>query len=330
MMPQRFLLSALLALFAVAAPSHAWPASESTTGHLEWTTWGVDWEVKQNTGLALRNVTYGGERVMAKASMPVIRVKYVKEMRWWNPFSWFRSRATSGRCGPFQDRIAWRDLVPIVNCDGEKVCIRAFSREGVAWLEIGAYARIGAYHIYQAWYLSDDGELRPVMHSRGLSCNTDHHHHAYWRLDFDVAGNGLDQIFAFGEGDADTGWGPGWTKYTNEQNDLKKAAARRAWFIRDQPTGRGVWVLPGTGYTPLKDDGEADRFADKDVALRRNHRAEDEPWPFGARGHLGYDDDAEGIQEQDVVFWYIAHLPHEAAMGPTKWFSVGPVIRVAR
>jgi copper amine oxidase-like protein len=324
-LPGTFFAVLILSVHAFASSSSA----EQSSGHLNWTKWSFDWEVKQNTGLALRNVTYDGERVMAKASMPVIRVKYVKEMRWWNPFSWFRSRATSGRCGPFQDRIQWRDLVPIVNCNGQKVCIESFSGDGVAWLEIGAYARIGAYHIYQAWYLSDDGELRPVMHSRGLSCNTDHDHHPYWRLDFDVAGNGLDQIFVFDEGDVDKGWGPGWTKYTNEQNDLKKPVTRRVWFIRDEPTGRAVWILPGTGYSPLKNDGDPNRFADKDIGVRRNHRAEDEPWLFGARGHLGYDN-GESVQEQDVVFWYVAHLRHAAAMGPTQWFSVGPVIRVER
>ncbi|MFO0731898.1 MAG: hypothetical protein U0361_13095 [Nitrospiraceae bacterium] len=29
--------------------------------------------------------------------------------------------------------------------------------------------RIGEYHLYQSWHLSDDGEIRPVLQSRGLS-----------------------------------------------------------------------------------------------------------------------------------------------------------------
>ena len=42
------------------------------------------------------------------------------------------------------------------------------------------------------------------------------------------------------------------------------------------------------------------------------------------RGQLGYDEDNQGVQEQDIVFWYVAHLPHMAALGPTKWGSPWP------
>lgn len=270
------------------------------------------------------------KQVLAKASMPVLRVKYVKERIWWNPFTWFGSRADSGRCGPFQDRLRWQDLVPIVNCGDQKVCVESSTVKGMKWLELGIYARIGEYHIYQSWHLSEDGELRPVVQSRGLSCNTDHVHHPYWRFDFDINGNGMDQVFVRDDGGPDSGWGPGWKKYTNERNDVKHTATHRAWFIRDQLTGHGVWVLPGDGYAPLKDDGERDSFADLDVAIRRANPDEDLPWVFGARGQLGYDEDNQGVQEQDVVFWYVAHLPHMAALGPTKWLTLGPTLKIHR
>jgi hypothetical protein len=79
----------------------------------------------------------------------------------------------------------------------------------------------GNITLYQAWHLSDDGELRPVLHSRGLSCNPNHDHHPYWRFDFDINGNGMDQVFVHDEGSPNRGWGPGWRKYTNERNDVK-------------------------------------------------------------------------------------------------------------
>ena len=44
---------------------------------------------------------------------------------------------------------------------------------------------------------------------------------------------------------------------------------------------------------------------------------------FGARGQLG-DQDNQSVQEQDVVVWYVAHLPHMAALGPAKWLTLGP------
>ena len=315
-----------LGILTIPVTGSADPAAE----HVEWGRWALDYEVRENTGLTLRNVSYGGELVLGKASMPVVRVKYVKERVWWNPFTWFGSRADSGRCGPFQDRLRWQDLAPIVNCADNKLCIDSATVNGVKWLELGIYARIGEYHLYQAWHLSEDGEMRPVLHSRGLSCNTDHHHHPYWRLDFDVNGNGLDQVFVHDQGSPDNGWGPGWRKYTNERNDVKSPATQRVWFVRDQPTGHGVWILPGDGYLPLKDDGERDDFGDHDVAIRRASPTEDVPWTFGARGNLGYDEDNQGVQEQDVVVWYVAHLPHMAALGPTKWLTLGPTLKIQR
>lgn len=316
---------ALVLSLTVAGP--VW-AQESSSGHLDWESWKFDWEVSGNTGLALRTVTFKDELILGKASMPVLRVKYVKEQVWWNPFTWFGTRAETGRCGPFQDRISWTNIVPIDRCGGKKVCIRAHKMEGLGWLELGVYARIGEYHIYQAWFLSEDGEIHPVVQSRGLSCVTDHVHHPYWRLDFDVAGSGLDQVFERNEGAPDQGWGPGWRKYTNEINTFKQPWTNRVWYVRDHPTGHGVWVFPGYGYEPIKGDGERDDFSDRDVSVRRARSEEDTPWSFGARGELPLDRDHEGIQEQDIVFWYVAHLPHHAVMGPLAWLAAGPVIRV--
>ncbi len=303
--------------------------AEQTGGHLQWESWKLIWEVQGNTGLSLRQVTYLGQPVLTKASVPVIRVKYVKERKWYKPWTWFGSRAQTGRCGPFQDRIRWKNLVPVQDCGG-KVCIESYLLDGVKWLEIGAYARIGEYHLYQAWYLSEKGEIRPILQSRGLSCRTDHDHHAYWRLDFSLNGDKSNQAFVFTEGKADQGWGPGWRKYTNEVNDEKVPSAKRVWFVRDPHTGQGVWVIPGTGYTGLQGDGKRDRFSGLDVGVRRNWAWEDEPWIFGARGDLGYGANNDDIQEKDLVFWYVAHLPHLAALGPTTWLAVGPILKIQR
>lgn len=108
---RRMTFGLLLGLALLTLPPTG--SAETTAEHLEWGRWTLDYEVRDNTGLALRNVSYGGELVLGKASMPVVRVKYVKERVWWNPFTWFGSRADSGRCGPFQDRLRWQDLAPI-------------------------------------------------------------------------------------------------------------------------------------------------------------------------------------------------------------------------
>jgi hypothetical protein len=279
-------------------------AAAEHSGATQWGPWRFDWQVKDSAGLALRNVHYQGEQVIYKASMPVIRVQYDDD-----------------ECGPFADMIAWENMLEISSCDDRKVCQRSFSYDGQEWLEVGVLAQIGEYGIYQVWYLSDDGQLTPRMWSSGMQCDVSHNHHAYWRLDLDVAGAEGDRVFVYDRGAPNEGWGPGWHQYTGELNDRKDSATDRRWFVRDDGTGRGMWILPGP-------DGVADRFSTKDVGVRLYHHQEDAAWRFGARGHLGYDD-RERVDGRDIVFWYVAHLRHLVSQGPTDWHWVGPYLRVA-
>lgn len=270
----------LFCLVGVGAPAFAEPQS----GTMTWEKWTFGWEVYGNQSLVLSDVKYDGELVLLKASLPVIKVKYEREWPWYHPYSWFGIGRSTGRCGPFQDRITWKHLVPAPGCGGSKVCTRSFTAGGIKWLEVGVYARLGEYHLYHVWYLSEFGEIRPVLQSRGLSCNTNHRHHPYWRLDFSIAGEEDDQAFVYTDGVPDEGWGPGWHKYTNEVNAVKDPPRHRRWFVRDSQNGHGVWVLPGDGYPPLMNDGEPQScFSNQDVGVRLYHDEEDEEWVFGAR-----------------------------------------------
>ncbi len=319
-----FAMTVVLAL-SWSSLAHAQPRS----GHTDWLPWSFDWEVRGNTGLALRNVLYNGELVLHKASMPVIRVKYEKEWPIWHPYAWWPFRKfdftrRGGKCGPFQDRLSWGRFKKRPECGGRKVCIDSYFSNGVQWLEIGAFGEIGEYDLYQAWYLSQDGQLNVSVQSGGLSCHTDHDHHAYWRFDFAVKDKANDQVFVHDPAAPDSGWGAGWTKYTQELDTVKDAQGDRRWFVRDHTTGHGVWITPGIH------DGEADFFSDRDASPRLFKAAEDEPWIFGARRELEYNEE-EDIQETDIVFWYVAHLPHKLSAGafPTDAF-VGPTLQVHR
>ncbi len=296
-----------------ATPICATAQTEPHSGHTVWRGWIFDWEVKDSAGLSIRNVRYQNEQVIYKASMPVIRVRY-----------------DGNACGPYADRIDWLNLLNISNCGNKKICQRGYTdSSGRNWCELGLLAGIGAYRLYQVYYFSDDGYLQLRLWSRGLQCNADHDHHIYWRIDFDIGDALKDQVFVYDNNRPNIGWGAGWLKYTTELNDLKESATSRRWFVRDNATGHGCWILPGP-------DGSTDIFSTKDVAPRLYHGfSEDAPWPFGAGsfngvgGHLGYDN-GEDIQEKDVVFWYVAHLRHLAAQGQNQWHSVGPLIKVQR
>ena len=293
----------------------------------EWGKWHLQLEMKDAAGLAIKNVAYEGEQVLAKASLPVIRVKYVREWPAWDPRSWFGLGRSSGRCGPFEDRISPTTLIKNKNCDGNKLCTATHTLDSLQWLEVGVYAKIGQYHLYQAWYLSEDGRLYPSVQSWNLSCNTDHDHHAYWRLDFDIGGPDHDQVFVWDQQSVeDAGWGPGWRKYLTEIDDKKPAenSQDRVWFVRDYETDHGVWIIPGPH------DGRSGKFSDRDISVRKFYIDESSEWAFGARGDLDYLGD-EDIQETNSVFWYIAHLPHKAAEGdrPMRYW-MGPLLKIER
>ena len=284
--------------------------SVSTTfahsGHVNWGPWSFDWEVKDDAGLGIRQVKFQNELLIYKASMPVIRVKY-----------------DGDACGPYADRISWDSLVNISNCGGGKVCQETYSSGGHDWLEFGILAEIGEYRIYQVYYFTSDGWINAALWSRGLQCEINHAHHPYWRMDFDINGAASDQLFVRGDNIGNEGWGPGWHKYTNEQQAIKNPGQNTQWFVRDSPSNHGAWLIPGSN------DGTFDSFAAIDYAARRYHGNEDEPWQFGAFGDVGYNN-GESVEEQDDLVWYVAHLHHAASQGSGVWHQAGPWIFVSR
>lgn len=291
-------LSILFPVSAAAAP----PSGQTT-----WGPWSFSWVAgAQSAGLTIRNVRYQNELVIYKASMPVVRVQYA-----------------NNACGPYADLLSEYTLRPVSFCNNAEVCQRSFSSGGRQWLELGILTRLGQYRMYQVWYFSNDGYIQPHFFSRGLQCLIDHDHHPYWRIDFDINGAAADQIFVYDNNRPNQGWGPGWLKHDDEFNENRNPGTNRLWFVRDNNNAHGSWVLPGNA------DGTANAFSNKDAAGRRYRGAEDQTWPFGAWGHLGYLN-GESLAETDVVLWYVAHMPHAAAEGANVWHSVGPWLRVHR
>ncbi len=265
---------------------------------ISWNEWSFEWEVKDKAGLGLRKIRYKGTNYIYKASLPVIRVK-----------------SKNDDCGPYNDRIKPSNLAKFTDCNNQKVCAKTFSWDGTQWLDIRVGAHIGAYRIQQAWQLSRDGRIAARVWSRGVSCDTDHVHHPYWRIDFDVNGHDRNELWRQD--------GASWVVYTREKEDDKKPGRR--WLVRNSETGHAVWIIPG------QYDGKADWFSRDDLAVRRYHSSEDEPWPFGCYEDLGYDND-ENVRDTDIVVWYIAHLFHEAhdeekgSLG--EWVHGGPVLEI--
>lgn len=299
---------------------------DARSGHIHWNEWDLTWQMTGSQGLELRDVTFGSVPVFAKASLPVIRVGYQRDSPWWHPNAWWPRRApeATGRCGPFQHRLSWSRLKPIPGCGDSKVCIDSYFSGGIEWLELGVLAEIGQQEIYQAWYLSEDGQINAGVQSGGLSCSADHVHHAYWRFDFTNQDGGAYEVFVHDRRDPDSDRGTGWRLYRTEMDDEKNPEAGRTWFVRDHRSGIGIWIIPGP------QDGTKDRFSNRDVSVRVFKDSEDEPWIFGARNDLGYNE-GENLEQSDIAFWYVAHLTHRAEDGPYPATpQVGPNLRVQR
>ncbi|MDQ3666534.1 MAG: hypothetical protein M3410_08130 [Acidobacteriota bacterium] len=212
--------------------------------------------------------------------------------------------------GPYRDQIYWQPtkalpsvldrntygLVKTAETNNEYVGLVEFTQGGVRWLRINVYARVGAYHILQEWYLSETGTIRPRVGSKGVAINMEHTHHPYWRLDFDIDGPEDNRVYVVSNND--------WFFYSNEINDTKNMEANKTWIIRNERTGNQIWVFPTT-------DAGADGFSTMNVAVRRYHPSEEtNPWPFD-KGELGFHEN-EDVSNADVVFWYIGHLFHRS------------------
>ena len=287
---------------------------DTRTGHVSWGFghWDFDYAISDSEGLSLLNGRYRGVLIIGKFSMPVIRVKYRIDGGW---HDWRRPFGLGA--GPYADQIRWHlggshGLQRISNRGNEYVAIYEFLVNGVRWLEMGVYARIGAYHIYQAWFLNEEGIVQPHVWSKGLTINMDHTHHPYWRLDFDIDGGAHNRVWRFDDGQ-------GWRFYRKEANDAKNRRTRTSWFVRNEQTLNGAWVLPGP------DDGDPDGFSGIDMAVRLFRPDQDVGWPFGVNG-IGFSK-GEPVEDADVVFWYVAHLFHRFREGGDAWHGAGPTIR---
>src|SRR5262249_40014190 len=133
-------------------------------------------------------------QVFYKFSLPVIRVKYLNDDSFFAPLF-------GGGAGPFADQINWKlggdhglQRKPVNNNEWIGMIEHDLAMLGT-WLKVAIYARIGAYHIKQEWWLSDKGLILPRVWSKGLFTNVNHTHHPYWRLDFDVDGHENNRVW---------------------------------------------------------------------------------------------------------------------------------------
>ena len=292
------------------------------------------------TGIELRSVSYRGKKLFHRAHVPILNVKY-----------------DPGGCGPYRD---WQNEEGKINAHGTDVApgfrlcpqpaktILDTGSDAGNFLGVGIYVKgqevvlvsemeAGWYRYISEWRLHADGTIRPRFMFTGVQnscvCNV-HHHHAYWRFDFDLRTPGNNIVKEFNDPPLP---GMGTAKWHTKSYEIQRPRApkrKRKWRVENSVTGEAYDIIPG------HDDGVATAmpdwpFARGDVWLLRYHPGEIDDGvaaigpPYAA--NIGAWVNGESIRNQDVVVWYAAHFTHDVhETGAHHGHVVGPTLKPVR
>ncbi len=283
------------------------------------------------SGLELRFVDYKGKRVLYRAHVPILNVKYDNDA-----------------CGPYRD---WQYEEHCMQCDGTDVapgfrhtltppktaCNGSDSGNftGVAITEtecelvLTTEMEAGWYRYIQEWRFHIDGTIRPrfkfAAATNSCVCNV-HTHHCYWRFDFDIrtAGNNLVQEYNNPPIIPNTNW----HKKVYEIKRFRDYGRQRKWRVSNTQSGEAYDIIPGPT------DGIADAaYGRGDVWVLRYHGNEldDGGSGIGTAADLDKFVNGELVEDQDVVFWYGAHFRHNIQeQGTAECHEVGPTLSLVQ
>jgi hypothetical protein len=270
------------------------------------------------SGVELHFVNFKGKRVLYRAHVPILNVQY-----------------ENGACGPFRD---WQYEEGAFSADGVDVApgFRLCTQPAQTALDSGndtgnfcgvavyvendevvlvSEMEAGWYRYISMWRFASDGTIRPRFGFTGVRdeciCNV-HHHHCYWRLDFDVRKNTKNCVYEFNDPPLPENGAEKWHKLRFETRRNRDTASKRRWCIRSTISDDGYELIPGG------QDGTADAFGVGDFwALRENRTQLDD----GVSGVNGTDADVmiqidkfnnhQSLHDTDVVVWYAAHFIHD-------------------
>ena len=207
------------------------------------------------SGIELRYVDYKGKRVLYRAHVPILNVKY-----------------TGDACGPYRDwhyqegmiRAAGTDVAPGFRlCPAPAQTIIDTGSDTGNFLGVGIYItgsevvfvsemEAGWYRYISEWRLHADGTIRPRFAFAAVEqpcvCNV-HHHHVYWRFDFDIRSAGNNRVREFN--DPPLSGSSKWHDKRFEVRRLRDFSRQRRWLVEHTRTKEGYEIIPNA------DDGIA-------------------------------------------------------------------------
>jgi hypothetical protein len=284
------------------------------------------------SGVELQNVMYRGKLVLFQAHAPILNVQYDDPPPGLRP------------CGPFRD---WQFEEGMIQADGTDVApgIRRSTAPAQTILESGtdtgnflgvaiyrdgqevvvvSEMEAGWYRYISRWRFHDDGTIRPRFGFSAVdsSCVCEiHHHHVYWRFDFDI-GTAQDNVVREFNSPPIVG-SSNWHAFQFEAKRRRNPRRSRRWQVRNSQTGDAYDLIPGAN------DGVADDFGRGDVWILRynNNEIDDGVIAIGPPYEADIDRfvNGEEVRNQDVVVWYGAHFSHD--VHEDVGHVVGPVLR---
>ncbi|SDC02458.1 Copper amine oxidase, enzyme domain [Variovorax sp. CF079] len=270
------------------------------------------------SGIELRFVDYKGKRVLYRAHVPILNVKY-----------------DADACGPYRDWQYQEGMIQAQGIDvapGFRLCsapastIMDTASDTGNFLGVGIYVRgnevvlvsemeAGWYRYVSEWRLGTNGTIRPRFGFAAVEsqcvCNV-HHHHVYWRLDFDIRTAGNNRVREFNDPPL-----VGSSKWHTKSFEIRRArdfARKRKWRVENTVSREGYEIIPNAsdgvaGAEPDAPFGRGDvwilryrgsEIDDGSVAIGPPYEADIDRWVNG-----------EAISNHDVVVWYGAHFTHD-------------------
>lgn len=286
----------------------------------------------RGSGIELRYVDYRGKRVLYRAHVPILNVKY-----------------DGDACGPYRDwqyqeseiNAVGQDVAPGFRlCSSPATTIMQTGSDVGNFLGVGVYVdgqevvlvsemEAGWYRYVSEWRLHANGTIRPRFSFAATDspcvCNV-HHHHCYWRLDFDIVTAGENLVEEFNDPPI---FVSNWHQKYYEIARPRDPTRKRKWRVTHVPSGSGYEIRPGA------EDGVASQqpdwpFGRGDVWVLRYHGNEIDDGVNSTGGsceaRIGDWVNGEAVNEQDVVIWYGAHFTHDLAHDDpaTHGHVVGP------
>jgi Cu2+-containing amine oxidase len=194
----------------------------------------------------------------------------------------------------------------------------------------------GWYRYVSEWRLHTNGTIRPRFGFSAVQSScvcTTHHHHVYWRFDFDIRTAGNNIVREFNDPCLPGSCPSKWHNKDFEIRRFRDPARKRKWRVQNSATGEAYDVIPGhhDGVATAAPDWP---FPRGDVwILRYRGGAEIDdgvvatgpPYEAGLNGFVT----GESIKKQDVVIWYGAHFTHDITAEPpgSHGHIVGPDLK---